>query len=93
MGTDGVYVDANMAGTWMLRGNGRSPCGREHGWHMDALWERTESAWTLTWLAHGCTESVWTLTWLAHGCSVGASPSPHYITEALSREGRAEFAA
>ena len=24
------------------------------GWRMDALRERTESVWTLTWLARGC---------------------------------------
>ena len=24
------------------------------GTWMDALWERMESVWTLTWLAHGC---------------------------------------
>ena len=44
------------------------------GWRMDALWERTESVWTLTWLARGCSVAtdgvVWTLTWLAHECSV-----------------------
>ncbi|CAE7238208.1 unnamed protein product [Symbiodinium sp. KB8] len=43
-----------MVGTWMLRGSGRSLSGRYHGWHMDALWERTEFVWMLSWLAHGC---------------------------------------
>ncbi|OLQ15309.1 hypothetical protein AK812_SmicGene450 [Symbiodinium microadriaticum] len=32
----------------------RVQLGRYHGWHMDALWERTEFVWTLSWLAHGC---------------------------------------
>ena len=73
VGTDGVGLDVIMVGTWMLCGNGRSLSGRYHGWHMDALWERTEFVWTLSWLAHGCsvTEFVWTLSWSAHGCSVG----------------------
>ena len=43
VGTDGVFVDVNIVGTWMLCGNGRSLCRRYHGWHKDALWERTES--------------------------------------------------
>ena len=43
---------------------------------MDALWERTDFVWTLTWLGHmdalwERTDFVWTLTWLGHGCSVG----------------------
>ena len=54
VGTDGVCLDVIMVGTWMLCGNGRSLSGRYHGWHMDALWERTEFVWTLSWLAHGC---------------------------------------
>ena len=37
LGTDGVCVDANMVGTWMLCGDGWSLRGRKHGWHMDAL--------------------------------------------------------
>ena len=49
-----VCLDVIMVGTWMLSGNGRSLSGRYHGWHMDALWERTEFVWTLSWLAHGC---------------------------------------
>ena len=54
VGTDGVCLDVIMVGTWMLCGNGRSLSGRYHGWHMDALWERTEFVWTLSWLGHGC---------------------------------------
>ena len=27
---------------------------RHSGWDMDALWERTDFVWTLTWLGHGC---------------------------------------
>ena len=54
VGTDGVCVDANMVGTWMLCGNGWSLSGRYPGWHKDALWGRMESVWTLAWLAHGC---------------------------------------
>ena len=26
----------------------------QDGWDMDALWERTDFVWTLTWLGHGC---------------------------------------
>ena len=52
--TDGVCLDVIMVGTWMLCGNGRNLSGRYHGWHMGALWERTEFVWTLSWLAHGC---------------------------------------
>ena len=60
VGTDGVFVDDIP---WLAHG------------HMDALWERTESLWTLTWLAHGCsvgTDGVFVdvIAWLAHGCSV-----------------------
>ena len=43
-----------MVGTWMLCLNGRSLSGRYHGLHMDALWERTEFGWMLSWLEHGC---------------------------------------
>ena len=52
--TDGVRLDVIMVGTWMLCWNGRNLSGRYHGWHMGALWERTEFVWTLSWLAHGC---------------------------------------
>ena len=52
--TDGLFVDVNMAATWMLCKNGRTLSGRYHGCHMDALQKRTESFWTLTWLLHGC---------------------------------------
>ena len=52
--TDGLVVDVNMVATWMLCKNGRSLSGREHDCHMDALQNRTESFWTLTWLPHGC---------------------------------------
>ena len=45
--TDGVRLDVIMVGTWVLCGNGRNLSGRYHGWHMDALWERTEFVWTL----------------------------------------------
>ena len=54
VGTDGVCVDVNMVAMWMLCGNGQNLCGRQHGCHMDALWERTESVWPLAWLPHGC---------------------------------------
>ena len=54
VGTDGVRLDVIMVGTWMLCWNGRNLSGRYHGWHMGALWERTEFVWTLSWLAHGC---------------------------------------
>ena len=54
VGTDGVRLDVIMVGTWMLCGNAASLSGRYHGWHMDALWERTEFVWTLSWLGHGC---------------------------------------
>ena len=47
VGTDGVRLDVIMVGTWVLCGNGRNLSGRYHGWHMDALWERTEFVWTL----------------------------------------------
>ena len=47
VGTDGICLDAIMVGTWVLCGNGRNLSGRYHGWHMDALWERTEFVWTL----------------------------------------------
>ena len=43
-----------MVGPWMLCVNAESFSGRYHGWHMDALWERMEFVWTLSWLAHGC---------------------------------------
>ena len=54
VGTDGVCRDVIVVGTWMLCGNGRSFSGHYHGWHMDALRERPELVWTLSWLAHGC---------------------------------------
>ena len=54
VGMDGLCVDLNMVGTWMLCGNGRTLCGRYYVWDMDALWERTDFVWTLTWLGHGC---------------------------------------
>ena len=54
MTTDGVRLDVIMVGTWMLCWNGRNLSGRYHGWHMDALWQRMEFVWTLSWLAHGC---------------------------------------
>ena len=53
-GTDGVGVDVIMVGPWMLCGNGWGRGGRYHGWAMDALRERMESGWTLSWLGHGC---------------------------------------
>ena len=78
VGTDGVCLDVIMVGTWMLCGNGASLSGRYHGWDMDALWERTEFVWTLSWLAHGCSVGtdgvcldVIRLSWWGHGCSVG----------------------
>ena len=49
-----------MVGTWMLCGNGWSLSGRYHGWHMGALWERTEFVWTLSWLAH--MDALWERT-------------------------------
>ena len=42
VGTDGVGLDVIKVGTWMLCGGGRSLSGRYHGWHLGALWERTE---------------------------------------------------
>ena len=54
VGPDGVCLDVIMVGPWMLCVNAGSLSGRYHGWHMDALWERTEFVWTLSWLAHGC---------------------------------------
>ena len=54
VGTDGICLDIIMVGTWVFCGNGRNLSGRYHGWHMDALWERPEFVWTLSWLAHGC---------------------------------------
>ena len=75
VGTDGVCLDVIMVGPWMLCVNGWSLSGRYHGGPMDALRERKEFVWTLSWLAHGCSvgtdEFVWTLSWLAHECSVG----------------------
>ena len=50
-GRDGVCVDVRMVGTWTL--NGWSLCGRQYGWDKDALWERMESVWMLSWLGHG----------------------------------------
>ena len=47
VGTDGICLDVIMVGTWMLCGSAASLSGRYHGWHMDALWERTEFVWTL----------------------------------------------
>ena len=54
VGTDGVCLDIIMVGTWMLCGSAASLSGRYHGWDMDALWERSEFVWTLSWLGHGC---------------------------------------
>ena len=73
VGTDGVCLDVIMVGTWMLCGSAATLSGRYHGWHMDALWERTEFVWTLSWLAHGCsvgTDGV--CLDVITGCSVGA---------------------
>ena len=75
VGTDGVCLDVIMVGTWMLCGNGRSLSGRYHGWHMDALWERTEFVWTLSWLGHGCSvgaqrvclDVIMVATWMLGG--------------------------
>ena len=53
VGTDGLCVDVNLVGTWMLCGNGRTLCGR-YGCSVGTLWERTDFVWTLTWLGHGC---------------------------------------
>ena len=84
VGTDGVCLDVIMVGTWMLRGNGRSWFGRYHGWHMDALWERTDVVWTLSWLAHGCSvgtdgrclDVIMVGTWML--CGNGRSLSGRY---------------
>ena len=56
VGTWMICLDFIMVDTWMLCGNGRSLWARYHGhgWHMDALWERTEFFWTLSGLPHGC---------------------------------------
>ena len=51
--SDGVFEDAVMLGTWMLCANGWSLRGRYHGWDMDALRKRMESARTLSCLGHG----------------------------------------
>ena len=80
----GVCLDVIMVGTWMLCLNGRSLSGRYHGWHMDALFERTEFVWTLSWFAHGCfvgTDGVWldvimVGTWML--CGNGRSLSGRY---------------
>ena len=82
--TDGVCLDVIMVGTWMLCGNGRSLSGRYHGWHMDALWKRTEFVWTLSWLAHGCSlatdgvclDVIMVGTWML--CGNGRSLSGRY---------------
>ena len=84
VGTDGVRLDVIMVGTWMLCGNGRSSSGRYHGWHMGALWERTEFVWTLSWLAHGCSvgaqrvrlDVIMVGTWML--CWNGRSSSGRY---------------
>ena len=73
-----------MVGTWMLCGNGRSMSGRYHGWHMDALWERMEYVWTLSWLAHECSvgtdvvclDVIMVGTWML--CGNGRSLSGRY---------------
>ena len=44
--TDGVLLHVIMVATWMLCGTRRSLSGRSQGWHMGALWERTDSLWT-----------------------------------------------
>ena len=84
VGTDGVCLDVIMVGTWMLCGNGRSLSGRYHGWDMDALWERSEFVWTLSWLAHGCSvgtdgvclDVIMVGTWML--CGSAASLSGRY---------------
>ena len=84
VGTDGVRLDVIMVGTWVLCGNGRSSSGRYHGWHMDALLERTEFVWTLSWLAHGCSvgtdgvrlDVIMVGTWVL--CGNGRSSSGRY---------------
>ena len=41
---------------------------------MDALWERTDFVWTLTWLGHGCsvgTDRLCVDVNMVHRCSVG----------------------
>ena len=58
VGTDGVCLDVIMVGPWMLCGNGGSLSGHYHGGPMDALRERTEFVWTLSWLAHGCSVGI-----------------------------------
>ena len=76
METDGICVDVMMVGTWMLCGNGWGLCGPDHGWDMDALWERMEPCG----LHHGWDmdamwkrmESAWTYvimvgTWMLGG--------------------------
>ena len=73
MGTDGICLDVIMVGTWVLCGNGRNLSGRYHGWHMGALWERTEFVWTLSWLAHSvgaqrvCLDVIMVGTWMLCG--------------------------
>ena len=73
-----------MVRTWMLCGSAASLSGRYHGWHMDALWERTEFVWTLSWLAHGCSvgtdgvclDVIMVGTWML--CGSAASLSGRY---------------
>ena len=60
---------------------------------MAALWEAMESVWALSWLRRGCCvgrDGVCVdVIMVLQGCS----GKGFYITEALSRRGRAEFAA
>ena len=82
--TDGIFLDVNMAATWMLCKNGRTLSGRYHGCHMDALQKRTDSLWTFTWLPHGCSaktdelflDVIMVVTWML--CKNGRSLSGRY---------------
>ena len=47
-----------MVGTWMLCANGWSLRGRYHGWDMDAMRKRMESARRLSWLGLGCSAKM-----------------------------------
>ena len=65
-------MDVIRVATWMFCGNGRSLSGRYHGRYASALWEWTESVWTLTWLAHGCFRTGRSLSGRYHGCHMDA---------------------
>ena len=85
VGTDGLCLDVIMVGRWMLCGNGRSLSGRYHGWHMDALWERTDFVWTLSWLAHGCFVGTAGTDGLERGCAGQRCPWSEWGVSSGSR--------